>query len=102
MGENIRNAVQTIGTTAVEIALTLQQGKRTALAITNTSTSGQNISLNWGHETTAGTGVVLYPGGSWWESIDSAFTPSNLQIWAVASAAAATIAIHERIKSGGP
>lgn len=46
----------------------------------------------------AGQGVFLYPTGSWSESVDSAFIPSSKPIWAVASAAGATLSIHERTK----
>lgn len=102
MGENIRNATQTIGTTAAIILPTLQKGQRTALTIINTSTAGQVISLSWGPEAIAGSGIVLYPGGSWSESRDSVFVPNNEMVWGIASAAAATIAVHERVKAGGP
>jgi len=102
MGENIRNGVQTVGTSAVTVLPTLMRGQRTALTITNTSTAGQVISLSWGDEPVAGQSIVLYPGGSWSESRDAIFIPSNQQVWAIASAASATIAIHERIKAGGP
>lgn len=101
MGENIRNGVQTIGTTALIVLPPLLRGQRTLLAITNTSTAGQNISLGWGGTAVAGSSIVLYPGGSWSESQDSHFVPSIDQVWAVATAAGATIAIHERIKVGG-
>lgn len=102
MGESIRNEMQTIGTTAAIIAPTLQRGQRTALTIINTSTSGQTISLSWGPAAIAGRSVVIYPGGSWSESQDSHFIPSIEMVWAIASAAGGTIAIHERVKVGGP
>lgn len=102
MSENIRQTVQTIGTTSTIILPTLMQGQRTALTITNTSTSGQTISLNWGGAATAGQGIILYPGGSWYESRDPTFRPSVKDLWGIASAAAATIAIHERVETRGP
>ena len=102
MGENIRNGTQTIGTTAVIVVPPLMRGQRTALTIINTSTAGQTISRSLGEEAVAGNSIVLYPGGSWSESRDSVFVPSNERVWAIASAAAATIAIHERVKAGGP
>lgn len=100
MGEIIRNGAQTIGATAVKVVPKLMRGQRTALTIINTSSSGQIITLNWGGEATAGRGIVLYAGGSWSESRDAVFVPSIEEIWAIASAASATIAVHERIEAG--
>ena len=100
MGEIIRNGVQTIGTTTTRVVPKLMRGQRTALTVINTSSSGQIITLNWGGEATAGKGIVLYPGGSWSESRDAVFIPSVEEVWAVASAASATIAVHERIEAG--
>ena len=99
MAENVRNASQTIGTTALIVSPELLEGERNVIAITNTSTAGQIISISWGSTATALTGAVLYPAGSWSESIDTAFRPSQLAIWAVSSAAGGTIAIEERILS---
>ena len=97
MVENIRDASQTIGATSVEITLQQIPGTRNALVITNTSTAGQQISLAWGKAAVAGKGMVLYPGGTWSESIDTRFTPSAMGAQGIASAAGGTIAIHERI-----
>ena len=99
MTDRIRNASLAVGTTGVIIAPQLFEGQRSVLVITNTSTAGQIITLQTGEQAQAGgAGIILYPAGSWSESIDSAFMPSNLEYWAVASAAAGTIAIQERIK----
>lgn len=102
MGENLRQDKETIGTTSIIILPRLGVGQRTMLIITNTSTAGQEITLKWGGAATAGVGAVLYPGGSLFESRDPAFKPSTEEVWAVASAAGATIAIHERIETRGP
>lgn len=101
MSENIRNAVQTIGTTSTQVLPRLMSGQRTALTIINTSSSGQIVSLNWGGAAEAGRGIVLYAGGSWSESKDAVFKPSIEEVWAIASASSATIAIHERVETGG-
>jgi hypothetical protein len=98
MTERIRNASITVGTTVVRIAEELQPGQRQALSLVNTSTAGQVISLSWGQEAGALIGVVLYPGGSWSESVDSAFMPSERLVTAVSSAAGGTLAVQERIK----
>lgn len=95
--ELIRNSAQTIGTTAVQVVPELLSGERKVINITNTSTSGQIISLSWGSQAVASSGVVLYPGGSWSESNDVGFVASNLSIWAVSSGVSGTLAIHERI-----
>jgi hypothetical protein len=101
MGENIRNSAKTIGTTALVVVPTLIAGQRSALVIVNTSTGGQAITLSWGTQTIALSGIVLYPGGSWSESEDNKFIPSKEQVWAVSSAASGTIAVHERVKTAG-
>ena len=97
--EQIRNEAVTIGTTQVTISPQLLRGQRNLVAITNTSTGGQIISLSFGSEASPLKGAVLYPAGSWSESVDSSFIPTNEKIAAVSSAAGGTIAIHERIRS---
>ena len=97
--DNIRNASATIGTTPVIVANLLQSGQRTALTFINTSTGGQTITLQWGTQgTSTAAGIVLYPAGSWSESYDGFFIPSNLDVWGVASAAGGTLAIQERVR----
>lgn len=97
MRENIRNATVTIGTTPTLVSPELFEGELTAASFVNTSSAGQNITLAWGQQATAGQGVFLYPTGSWSESIEDIFKPSPLAIWGVASAAGATLAVHTRI-----
>ena len=97
MGNVIRDTSQTIGTTSTMVAVQQEPTARKALSIINTSTGGQIISLAWGKAAAAGTGIVLYAGGSWCESEDSSFNPSNMEIWAISSAATGTISIHERV-----
>jgi len=101
MVEHIRNSSQTIGTTSLEVVPTLLKGQRTALTIINTSASGQIISLTWGGEAIALQGIVLYAGGSWSESREAVFIPSTEAVWGVSSASGGTIAIHERVETGG-
>jgi len=99
MAENIRNATIAVGTSPVLVAPQLLEGQRTTIAITNTSTAGQIITLSWGEETIAGIGIVLSAYGSWSESVDAVFIPSNMNIWAVSSAIDGSISIQERIRS---
>ena len=100
MAENIRNSAKTIGTTPLIISPTLEMGKRNVLVITNTSTGGQVISISFGEQATALQGIVLYPGGSWFEVIGAGFNPTSEIVWGVSSAASGIIAIQERIERG--
>jgi hypothetical protein len=97
MVENIRNATVTVQTSLTVISPPLMAGQMNVRVFTNTSTSGQIISLSWGEEANAGQGIVLYPAGSWSESVDAKFFPSNEKVTAIASAAGGTLAVHERI-----
>jgi hypothetical protein len=98
MVERIRNSTLSVGVTSVKVSNQLYEGQRAVLVLTNTSTGGQVITIQVNEQAQAtGAGIVLYPGGSWSESVDSSFRPSNLEYWAIASAAAGTLAIHERI-----
>jgi len=101
MVKNSRNAVITVDDTpAIEICgQIIGNAERKVLCLTNTSTAGgQRITLAFGNTTAVeGQGVVLYPGGSWSETRDAAFIPTQEAISAIASAAGGTLAIHERI-----
>lgn len=100
MVERVRNSAVAVGTTGVIIAPELIIGQRTVLVITNTSTAGQTITIQTGEQAQSNlAGIILYSGGSWSESVDSAFQPSNLSFWAVSSAASGSVAIQERIKT---
>jgi hypothetical protein len=101
MVENIRNASVAVGVSSVIVAPRLFSGQRRVLCLTNTSTGGQIITISTGKEATALSGIVLYPAGSWSESIDAAFIPSNLEFWAIGSAASGTLAVQERIETLG-
>ncbi len=99
MVEQVRNATITIGTTSQIISTELLAKQRRVFVVTNTSTGGQTITLSWGQEAAAGNGIVLTPMGSWSESVDTAFSPSPLQIYAVSSAASGQVSIHERVET---
>lgn len=87
----------TPGTTVTEILPQLAPGQqRTSLVITNTSTSGQTITVGYGLNAVAGQGIVLYPGGSISEAWDGSFLPSNERITVLGSAASASVAYQER------
>lgn len=101
LNEAIRNASVTIGTSAVDVCPPVDFGVVKVRTFTNTSTGGQVITLTWGQgNPTALSGIVLYPAGSCSESIDNAFVPSNVRVMGIASAAGATLAVHERVSYG--
>jgi len=101
MVERLRNVSVAVGTANVQMAEEIfGDALRTVLVVTNTSTAGQIITLSPDKDATVGEGIVLYPTGSWMESIDNKFTPTQKRIFAKASAAAGTLAVHERITSG--
>ena len=101
MVENVINTSVVVGTTSTKIRPQLLTGQRTAITITNTSTGGQIITLAWGGAAIALAGAVIYPGGNWSESRDPSFDPSTESIWAVSSAAAGALGIHERVRTQG-
>jgi hypothetical protein len=93
----VRNEALAVGTSQVAVASQVAENQRTLICFTNTSTLGETITLSFGEQATAGAGVVLNPTKSWSESIDNTFRPYSGQIYAVASAATATLAVHERL-----
>ena len=100
MGESIRNSTLTVGTDSVLVSEALiGNAQRKVLTITNVSGAGQVIYLSFDDEAKVSYGIPLWPTGAWSESMDSAFLPANVRVFAVASAAAGAVAIHERILS---
>jgi hypothetical protein len=101
MVENTRQTSIVVGTTSVLVSeAQIGDTQRKVLVLTNTSAGGQTITLSFGDEAVANNGIVLYPTGAWSESLDSAYTPSNDRIFAIASAAAGQISVYERVMSG--
>jgi hypothetical protein len=100
MQESIRNETLTIPVTAITVSGEVHNATRSVIILTNTSLLGETITLAWGAEAAVGAGIPLAPGGFHSESMDAGFTPSGAEITAIASAATATLAIHERIIYG--
>lgn len=100
--ENVpRDAVVTVGASSTELSPEVGiSGQRRVITITNASTGGQVIRITFGKEGDGSIGIILYPTGSWSESIDSAYRPTNLRICAYANAAGGTVNIHERVDNG--
>lgn len=71
--------------------------QRSAIIITNTSPAAQVITISIGQEAVSGQGIQLSVGGTYQDSKDGSYNPSNKAIYAISSAAGGTIAVHERI-----
>jgi hypothetical protein len=86
----------TIGTTNVVVSEECAQ-ERTFMSIINTSTGGQTISIAFGQEAVALSGIVLYPGGIYTESREAGFRMNQHNVCAISSVAGGTIAVIERV-----
>lgn len=92
---NSSNSTATIGTDSVVISEQKTIGQRTRLIITNIGAT--NISVSTGNSATAGSGIMLYPGGSIsWER-DGTFPIQQDRVFAISSAAGGTLAIYEEV-----
>lgn len=90
-----------VGTTSVTVLQEVPYDQqRSVWTLTNTSTSGQTLSINFGKSAVAGTGIVLVPGATWFEAMGGGFYPTNYAVTVVASASSGAYAFHERIKNG--
>jgi len=100
MKENVANRAVSVGTTPVLVSEE-QDGitsQRYVILITNTSTGGQTITISPFQNATAGSGIVLSPGGYYADSTDSFYMPSQSRITAVSSAAGGTLSVFERVR----
>jgi len=88
---------QTIGTSSVNISRLQPIAKRVLFSLTNISTGGQVITINFGQDAVAGQGIVLSAGGFYIESADAGFSPTNEDIYAISSLAGGLLAIQERV-----
>lgn len=91
------NKAVTISTTNVVLSEERGNDERTFLSIVNTSTGGQVISVAFGQEAVALSGVVLYPGGVYSESREAGFRMTQHNVTAISSGAGGTVAVSERI-----
>lgn len=97
--EVVKNITITVGTTPVAVSEE-QDGftsVRSVITLTNISTAGQVISVSAGDEAVANRGIVLSPGGSYSDSMDSGYKPTQRRITAVSSGAGGSVAVHERV-----
>lgn len=93
-----RNEQITIGTSTVIVSDEKQNSQftRNSIIIINTSTGGQVITLSIDNEAVAGRGIQLGVGGSWQDSKDSGYLPTQRQVSAISSLAGGTISLQER------
>lgn len=100
MENNINQSIN-VGATATVISVERDNnnGKRASIIVINTSTGGESITVAVDAPAVSGAGVVLSPGGTWSDSRDGAYWPTQKQITAIGSGAGATIAIQERVVS---
>lgn len=100
--ESYNSAEQTIGTDAVLVSEEKAgQTRRNVVTLTNTdrNATGGIIYIDFDQEAKVGSGIPLYPTGTWSETIDNRYNPTNKRIFAVASIANTTLAIHERVEA---
>jgi len=90
------NELATVGGTAQLISISK---RRKLLYFRNTSTAAQVVTIAFdnlnGASMIVGTGFVLAPGEYIQDSKSEGYSPWNGEVWAIASAAGATIAISE-------
>jgi len=93
-----RNEQATIGTSASVISVEKDNAnvKRKSIIVINTSTGGQVITIAIDAPAVAGAGIVLSVGGSWQDSQDGGYLPTQKQITAISSAAGGLLSIQER------
>jgi len=90
--------VVTVDGTSQQISAAITSARRTWITLQNVSTGGQIISLAFGIPAISGAGEVLGVGAAHQEVIDPAFTPTNLDINAISSAAGGLLAVQIRIE----
>jgi len=94
--ELTNNRSVTVAVTSTRISEQCFQ-QRSAIVLTNISIGGQEISISIGSEAILGTGIVLSVGGTYQDSRDGRYMPSNEQINAISDVAGGVLAVHERI-----
>ncbi len=93
-----RNESLTVGTTPIIASIEKFNANitRKSIIIINTSTDSQKITISIDKPAVSGQGIVLYAGGSWQDSAEDKYLPTQLLITAVSDAVGGTIAIQER------
>ena len=86
-----------IGTSSIELLPETGNAIRALIMITNGTTTGQTVRLGIGKDADANSGIVIFPGGVYLESIDNNFTPTPHRITAIVDALTCTVYVHMRI-----
>lgn len=99
MGINSSNKSVSVGTSLVTLSeqKSLLQSQRVRLIITNTSTAGQIISIAADGEAVAGSGLVLYPGGSQSWEVQANLQITQSRITAIADAVSGSVSVYEEV-----
>jgi len=94
-----RNELISVGTAAIVVSdeRNNMNQPRVSITIVNTSTAGQVITLAVDNEAKTGKGIQLAVGGSFTDSRDSLYYPTQKYITAISDAANGQISLQERI-----
>jgi hypothetical protein len=98
-GEPTRNEAIAVTTTQASIS---EAKKRKEFVITNSATAAQiaaghlYATISVGQEAADGAGIILYPGGVWYGSINGEFKPTHEKVYAVANGGTGRLSIFER------
>ena len=99
-----RSSQKTLAVTSQIVAERAINNPRSFISIVNTSLLGEIIYISDGEDAKIGAGVPLSPGGSYQDNIigtgSDPIYPSQTPIYAIASAATATISIMEKVIVG--
>lgn len=95
---NRNEAITVNGTSAVVLSVEKDNAnvKRESIILINTSTGGQKITIAIDAEASANAGIVLSPGGSWNDSRDGNYYPTQKLITAISDIAGGRISLQER------
>lgn len=87
----------TINTSSVVISEPKANAERVNITFVNVSTGGQVITISTSGDSTAGAGLVIYPGGSIEKQKTSNLPIIQNRITGIASGAGALLAVHEEV-----
>lgn len=88
-----RNDLIAVGTSSIQLS---PARVRNEIVLTNTSTTGQTLTISFGTQATANVGVVLKPFSVYFASNTSGFNVYQGDIYVVSDGAAGQISVFER------
>jgi hypothetical protein len=99
MDELNRNESLTVGTSAVVVSKSkTNKTKRKSIILINSSSGSQVITIAIDKIAADKEGIPLYPGGSWQDSEDKGYIPTQKQITAISNIAGGVLSIQERLE----